>query len=52
MKQNKEDYRQEWQDAGLDIDSEICTCNQCSMKDECDWAWDLFNYDGECLAEK
>lgn len=28
------------------------TCFLCSEKDKCVYAWDLYNTNGECLAEK
>ena len=28
------------------------TCDDCGGVDECEWAWDLYNTNGDCLAEK
>ncbi len=28
------------------------TCDECGANDTCDLAWDLYNTDGDCLAEK
>lgn len=28
------------------------TCDDCADKDVCDWAWDLYNTNGDCLATK
>ena len=37
-------------EAGCDIDD--CTCNDCSDKETCIYAFDLYNTNGDCLAEK
>lgn len=29
-----------------------CTCNHCGSVNECEWAHDLYNMDGDCLAVK
>lgn len=29
-----------------------CTCNDCPSRETCEWAYDPFNVDGDCLAEK
>ncbi len=31
---------------------EEVTCEQCELNDRCDLAWDLYNINGNCLAEK
>lgn len=28
------------------------TCNECPDKDMCEFAWDLYNTDGDCLLDK
>lgn len=28
------------------------TCADCALNDECEFAWDFYNTDGDCLAEK
>jgi hypothetical protein len=30
----------------------ICTCNECPKEMGCKYSWDLYNKDGDCLAEK
>lgn len=30
----------------------VFTCDDCVIKDECEWAFDLYNIDGDCLALK
>lgn len=30
----------------------IFTCNKCQRQDICDYAWDEYNKDGDCLWEK
>jgi len=34
------------------LDKNKFTCNTCFSKDECQYAWDLYNTDGDCLALK
>jgi hypothetical protein len=34
------------------VKREDFTCNTCGAKDNCDWAFDLYNLSGDCLAEK
>jgi hypothetical protein len=29
-----------------------CTCYKCGAKDVCEWAWDWYNSDGDCLGDK
>lgn len=48
FKKWKEAQRHNWEEATVDIDKE-CTCNDCDRKDICDFAFDLYNYDGDCL---
>ena len=31
---------------------EDLTCNTCDEKNSCLYAWDLYNTNGDCLAEK
>lgn len=37
-----------------DWDKELtdCTCYNCKSQFDCDCAWDLYNYNGDCLAMK
>lgn len=28
------------------------TCNKCPAADDCAFAWDLYNTNGDCLADK
>ena len=28
------------------------TCNSCELRPECEYAWDLYNVEGDCLAAK
>ena len=30
----------------------IFTCHGCPEEPRCQWAWDLYNTNGDCLAEK
>lgn len=44
-------------DLADDIDSimpepKAFTCYTCDLKDACDYAWDPYNLDGDCLANK
>lgn len=34
-----------------DPDMEI-TCENCGINDKCEWAWDDYNTNGDCLAIK
>ena len=34
------------------VKREDFTCNACSAKNDCDWAFDLYSIGGDCLAEK
>ena len=47
----KESMRLYWEEAHYNIDAE-CTCNDCSDKDNCGYAFDLYNINDECLASK
>jgi hypothetical protein len=29
-----------------------CTCEKCKMVEKCEYAWDLYNTNGEFLADK
>ncbi len=29
-----------------------CTCEGCPSEETCEWAYDPYNTDGDCLAEK
>lgn len=33
-------------------EKEYMTCHRCSEKDVCEYAWDPYNTDGDCLASK
>ena len=34
------------------IPKEHYTCHYCTDNDKCEWAWDRYNTDGDCLAIK
>lgn len=40
----------EWEALSLDI--ELCTCNECKRVNKCSYAYDIYNYDGDCIMEK
>jgi hypothetical protein len=40
----------EWVKHGLDINK--CTCKDCEQRDRCLYAYDIYNYEGDCLREK
>lgn len=46
----KESMREAFEKRGYDIDK--CTCNDCPDKDHCEFAFDLYNTQGDCLAMK
>lgn len=31
---------------------QVVTCEGCGANDNCEFVWDLYNTDGDCLAEK
>lgn len=35
-----------------DLQPKDITCVDCPDNDKCEWAWDLYNTDGDCLALK
>ena len=35
-----------------EVDREALTCNKCPDVEECPYAWDPYNTDGDCLADK
>lgn len=39
-------------DRTIDADALVFTCDDCPAKNTCDFAFDLYNTDGDCLAEK
>lgn len=40
-------------DSGISVPSkESMTCSKCSESGTCEFAWDLYNTDGDCLASK
>jgi hypothetical protein len=45
--QYKEVYGEEYKHKLEDF-----SCNECGAKDHCIYAWDLYNTNGDCLAEK
>lgn len=49
-KELKESQRKHWEEAGVDIDKE-CTYNDCyiNKKSKCQFAFNLYNYDRDCL---
>jgi hypothetical protein len=34
------------------VDTKRCTCLKCDHSQECPFAFDLYNVDGDCLVEK
>ena len=54
VKESKAKYKQQWDEVGYDINTS--TCNKCypNLDDEvrCKCAFDLYNSNGDCLAEK
>ena len=34
------------------LKSEDYTCHKCEAKNNCEYAWDDYNTNGDCLAEK
>lgn len=30
----------------------ICTCGECELRNTCEFSYDLYNKDGDCLADK
>lgn len=49
------EHKQMQIDQGVPIDQiEIpkCTCEDCLCNTKCEWAWDLYNTNGDCLGEK
>jgi hypothetical protein len=34
------------------FDIDVFTCDECPAKKTCKWAFDPYNEDGDCLAEK
>lgn len=51
----KEDQRKHWEEVDADIDTQ-CTCNKCYPRSDdiirCREAFDIYNFDGDCLACK
>lgn len=40
-------------EVGMDVPAEDeFTCHFCADKDSCEFAWDLYNTDGDCIADK
>lgn len=53
----EEVYRQEaihkMEEAGIPLPAkDILTCYGCPAADKCPFAWDPYNTDGDCLADK
>lgn len=38
--------------ADLDLEIDAFTCDECPAKNTCEWVFDLYNTDDDCLAEK
>jgi len=51
----KADQRKHWEEVDADIDTQ-CTCNGCYPRSDdiihCREAFDIYNFDGDCLACK
>ena len=47
---DKENMLEAFEERGYNIDN--CTCNDCPDKETCNYAWDLYNTEGDCLASK
>ena len=30
----------------------VCTCETCPLEDSCEFSWDPYNSNGDCLAQK
>ena len=48
---DKEEMRQVWNDRGMNIDKD-CLCSMCECVNECEWAYDLYNFGDSCLGMK
>jgi len=47
------DYNSAWREwLKHDLDINQCTCNKCDKRVQCQYAYDIYNYDGDCLREK
>ena len=40
------------EDARYEVDKESTTCWNCAEKDTCEFAFDPYNTDGDCLMDK
>jgi len=47
---SKEDMQEKWNEVDEDINRS--TCSECSETNNCPYAWDLYNRNGDCLASK
>ena len=48
-----EDSIRELGENGIPVPAkDMFTCNRCVDANTCRWAWDLYNTDGDCLANK
>ena len=54
VREVKENMRRFWEEVDYDIDTS--TCNECYPDDDeevkCEFAFDIYNIDGDCLASK
>ena len=50
MNNSKEEMREAFEERDYDIDRS--TCSECSEANHCKYAWDLYNTNGDCLADK
>ena len=46
----KEKAKVIWERVGYDF--EKCSCHECGVKETCDYVYDLYNTNGDCLALK
>lgn len=47
-----EDLAKRRADVAKDFGIEAFSCDECSARTTCEWAFDPYNTDGDCLAEK
>jgi recombinational DNA repair protein (RecF pathway) len=36
----------------LGLNPSLCTCGNCANSVDCEFAFDIYNYDGDCIMEK
>ena len=47
------DYTSAWREwLKNDLDIAKCTCNECDEAEKCQYAYDIYNIDGDCIMEK